>query len=590
MIAFGGTRGVKYFDADLDAGVNTTETVDVILEKVGRGSDLGLSRRAAFLLAQGERRFQLAGAFERQIRMFGNAIAQEFLRMDGIDKMEAKWVETKLRVQEIAEILAPFGNYWNGFIDALTGALSANSSFVERIVEQISSESDLSWMDHVELLADILPVSVVKRVIDNHCDVSTQISGLEKLWNVLPECGKEIIVQVLNENLNLSDRDFVLANFPHLKFFYDIGKSIDGDLLDTVISEIVENAYKASNPFVFLIEYRALELPEVVKLRLDRVVRKRVETNSRENGVYLAHCIHILFRSLQFYIDHRKLESIQTWFDMLSDRGPFLSYHKNNLIKRLISDNSYAVTSDLELQKLLRLPILDSLIVDYMETKSLTKEISVSSPVVSFHVFNSCYVPWSCEFEPVLPSEICSALQTFETEFKGRRKSTKLRWDYELTRCVLSVRNCTLKRIKCNALTVVVLMALPSAKNKQEIAKRTGLDASKVDEVITVLEKMRVIEKHGKRWVFSVASQSKLKIPFSITFRQEPSIANAYSVDARLIQIIKMRQHISEAGLIREYQSVDDQIDDNFLQTRIRRLIEKQLIYADNSGVLSFQL
>ena len=575
-------RNVRHFESDVGGEV---------AQFVSGGGE-GLSKREMYLLACSESKFQVAANLERQVRAFGNALAQEMMRIEELRVMEKRWGEAKARMEEMVGVMRPMGSYWGCFVDTVSGVLGASSMFVERIAAAICEE--VCWSEHVVLLGDVLPVAALKRVFECKVDDGIDVELLSKVFSVLPAAARDVFVSVFGGRFELGDRRFLVENFVHLSFLCEMAEKLGVKLevVDGVVDDVVKMAYEASNPFAFLLKYLRADIPQRVKLALDRKMKGRIEGSPCEHGAYLAHFVNFCFRGLKGPVEYRVLEVIRRWFELLTDRASFVVYHKNNLIQRIFTGNWYAIAADIELQKMLRISIVDSILSDYLKTQCITESIDIKSPKMRFHVLSSCLIPWSEVCDMVVPPDIRAALEQFKTQFARMLPHSRLHWDYELTQCVLSVENSHLKQIKCDAVTAVVLMALNQELTTTELENMLHLDASKIDETLSVLEKMSLVSRHHNKWRLSITTtNTKISIPKRTAPIQKLQAVNVYPIDAQLVRIIKSHGHVSESSLIGRFRDVfRESVDDELLQQRIQSLIDRQLIFSDTDHVLSFHL
>lgn len=301
----------------------------------------------------------------------------------------------------------------------------------------------------------------------------------------------------------------------------------------------------------------------------------------------LSYHINFRFINLKSYLSQKELVIYHLFYSKIKSPEIFYNLHTKLLIQRLINHRKYSDDADLRFSMILNDYSLISIIKDFGEHSLKIKQSNDKKIIFSvFHkdLFN---------FKDIINVDYSyrlDFLDSYETMHKSKFPNTKLKWDFELTRCVIQpygINN--LESISCNGIFGILLIELNYTNDINKIIQKTCLKSEIVESCIHYLIKIEVIKKMGNNIKICSDYKDKIIIIPSLKYSENNLIQQNFTsaqIESFIIRYLKINGKRDENEIYSRVLKNFPSISHENISKRINSLISKEFILKDEKSAL----
>jgi hypothetical protein len=360
------------------------------------------------------------------------------------------------------------------------------------------------------------------------------------------------------------------------------------DSCDRLFERILTEAIEGGAAFDLIVKCFSMKFHSAIERRLSVALEQRMPSCGNEIGFLLAKTIDLTFRKLKFLVMESLLQGFVRIFRILPNKELFLSFHRRNLVARLLSGRKFCLLADLRLQTLARLPKVGSLLSDFRSSQSIVDAFESPSNVVRFTVIDSTLFQQTREIRPKFPAAIQDSIAAFEGFYTKKRAHVKIDWSIEFSTCKISyhLRHGKARSIKCPAIHGLFFLSLDKECNTvAALAEKIGVTVNQVEQVCRWLGKANIVDID----VGGVISVDLSKTGICLDLRMDVNVIESRRpndgpvIDAQIVRHVKQHGTITIAALW-EMMGEDEEV----IRKRIDLLVKRRLLAEAGDGTISF--
>lgn len=331
---------------------------------------------------------------------------------------------------------------------------------------------------------------------------------------------------------------------------------------------------------------------------------------------------------------NNQLDQVLDLFRFVHGKAVFEAFYKKDLARRLLMGRS--ASADAERSMLARLKTecgagftanLEQMFKDVelgreemTSYKSLLAERSEKQPLdLSVNILSASAWPTYPDVPVIIPQDIKSAIDKFETHYKSKHSGRKLDWKHALAHCQLKAKfpkgN---KELVVSSFQAIVLLLFNGLQEDEKLSydylkQATGLPPAELARTLQSLAcaKLRPLTKHPKGRDINTTDQFSLNASFSDPkyrikintvqlketkeenkeTHERVAADRNFETQAAIVRIMKSRKKIAHAELVAETIRVTKDrgtLDVGGIKKNIDRLIEKDYMEREEGGMYSY--